>query len=544
MNLAEIFCARAKEHPEAIALIDGPAGRKRTTTYVDLDAASQRLAANLDRAGLQPGDRVLVLQPMSAELYTALLAIFRRGLVAMFVDPAAGIPHLEECCRLADPRAFLAMPRAHLLRLLSPAIRRIPIKWSIGPTLPGAPSWQPARRLAPCPTIHACEPDTPALLTFTSGSTGSPKAIMRSHGFLMAQYSVLQTTLDLQPGAMDLTTMPIFALVNLASGVKSLIPDADLRFPGSIAPARMAAEIRRYQPVTTVASPALLGRLANHVMTQGPPLASFRSIYTGGAPVFPRLISKIRSAAPSARIGVIYGSSEAEPIAKRQIDEVDREDRAALDEGKGLLVGRPVPDIRLRIIRDRWGIPIGPFRDAQFEIDCLPANQPGEIVVNGPHVLPGYWRQMGDTEFKFQVGNEVWHRTGDAGYLDEQGRLWILGRCSTVIRDGQGTLFPLAVETAADHFSEVRRSALIAIAGKRTLMVELADSATHSPTISALRQHLEWAHLHEIRIIRKIPVDSRHNAKVDYPALTRLIAPPDQSDTVLTRACRKRFSGT
>src|SRR5207244_2750528 len=132
------------------------------------------------------------------------------------------------------PRALIAGTKAHLLRLWSPALRRIPVKFVIGLPVPGAIRWSRLARTPPHAEIAACTPDTPALLTFTSGSTGAPRAAVRSHGFLLAQHRVLSDCLGLVPGDIDLTTLPIVLLANLASRVTSVLPDADLRRPGAI----------------------------------------------------------------------------------------------------------------------------------------------------------------------------------------------------------------------------------------------------------------------------------------------------------------------
>ena len=97
MNITELLRAQAVAYPEGVAIIDSRHGRGRSTSFAALERASTRLAALLLREGLLPGDAVLVFQPMSAELYVALIAIFRLGLVAMFLDPSAGKEHIERC---------------------------------------------------------------------------------------------------------------------------------------------------------------------------------------------------------------------------------------------------------------------------------------------------------------------------------------------------------------------------------------------------------------------------------------------------------------
>jgi acyl-CoA synthetase (AMP-forming)/AMP-acid ligase II len=110
--------------------------------------------------------------------------------------------------------------------------------------------------------------------------------------------------------------------------------------------------------------------------------------------------------------------------------------------------------VDLVILPDQWGHLI------ESAIPCL-ANTPGEIAVAGDHVLTGYLHGKGDEETKFQSAGRTWHRTGDAGYLDEQGRLWLLGRCSAKIEDTRGTLYPFTVETSLSFMPEIARSAAI-----------------------------------------------------------------------------------
>src|SRR5205807_2602319 len=124
-----------------------------------------------------------------------------------------------------------------------------------------------------------------------------------------------------------------------------------------------------------------------------------------------------------ADVVAVYGSTEAEPIAHISRGELTAEDRYSMVRGCGLLAGHPVSEINLLILADRWGEPVGPFTAEGFAAQCRPAGEPGEIVVSGGHVLPGYLHGRGDEETKFRVDGVVWHRTGDAGHRDDRGRL-------------------------------------------------------------------------------------------------------------------------
>lgn len=523
MNIAEVLRNRVEVQPETIALIDVTRGRSRCLTLAELQQAAGRVAMLLYQSGLRRGDTVLVFHPMSAELYIVLTAIFRMGLVAMFLDPSAGREHIKRGCELRPPRAMIASAKAHLLRVLAPALQRIPVKFSIGPAVPGAISLGRAKRLSCLETMQPCTPDSPALVTFTSGSGGKPKMALRTHGFLLAQHHALERSLELSAGEVDLATQPIFVLANLASGVTSLIADADLRHPDSIDPARIVTQIQAHQATRSAASPAFYERLAEYCVEHETILPSLAKIYTGGGPVYPDLLEQLQRIAPQATITAVYGSTEAEPMACIAHHEIGPEDIAGTLAGRGLLAGRPVPIIQLRILKKQWGRPVGPYTPTGFDAACQPAGEAGEIVVSGEHVLSGYMDGCGDEENKFNVADVRWHRTGDAGYLDDRGRLWLLGRCAAHIEDSHGTLYPFSVEHAAQQHDCVRRAAAVSIRGERVLAIETRNGRLSKSRLAQLLETLEFANLRKVHVLKRMPVDKRHNSKIDYPALSSLL---------------------
>ena len=516
MNLVELLRTQARERPDVPALIEYDGGR-HSCTFADLERRAARGAALLREAGVGKGDVVLVLQPMSTTLYVIVTALFRIGAVAMVPDPSADRHHIADCCERAAPTALVGPPRAHLLRLLSRPVRRIPEAFVTGRwPLPFATRWPttPAPRSTQA-EVADCDADTPALLTFTSGSTGAPKGAVRTHGLLRAQYEALRDNLGLGPGQIDLATLPVFVLANLAAGVTTILADADLQAPAQIDPDPVIEQIKAEKPTRTTASPAVFERLMD---TDGSVLDRFDRLYTGGAPVFPDLLDRMHSAAPSAEIVAVYGSTEAEPIAHVTEQEVRPEDRRRMVKGEGLLTGRPVDEVELRILPDWSGTPIGPFSQEELEAESLSPNTPGEIVVAGPHVVPGYLDGRGDAENKFEVDGTRWHRTGDAGRLDAEGRLWLLGRCDATVRDDRGTLYPFAVECGARLHDDVQHAALAQWDGQRVLAVE-PTSSRRGVDRQGLREQLADVELDEIVVLSSIPLDRRHNAKVDYPAL-------------------------
>jgi len=501
ITIPEILQQNARQWSEREALIATKGAQDIALSFAGLEKASHRFASELLASGIKHGDPVLVFVPMSMELYVALLGLFRIGAIAVFVDPSSGLRHINSCCATLPPAALISVWPLRLLKPFVKGLRRIPKTFappSINPT--ASPS------LPPFPSA-----DDPALITFTSGSTGAPKAAVRTHRFLIAQHRALQSSIALQPGERDLTTLPVFVLANLASGLTSILPDAKISRPGFVDSDRLARQITRLQPTRTGGSPAFYQRLA----TRPASLAPFRKIYTGGAPVFPSLLQHLQSIAPQAEVVAVYGSTEAEPIAHIACREISPDDWTAMRAGRGLLAGRPVPEIQLRIIPDQWG-------RKPAELTPLASGEIGEILVTGDHVLKGYLHGRGDEETKVPIDGEIWHRTGDAGYLDPTGRLWLMGRCSARLEDHRGKVYPFAAECVAMTYPAIRRAAFVLSNNRRLLALETAIPLT-PPDITELKELLSWAYVDEIKILPRIPVDARHNAKVNYPQLAKLL---------------------
>jgi acyl-CoA synthetase (AMP-forming)/AMP-acid ligase II len=502
MNVVELLAAQALAVPERTALIDRTGRRPRTLTFAELERATAHAAAAFRAAGLSAGDRVAVIHPMNAGLYVGLAGLLRAGCVAVVCDAGAQRADLERCCAIVEPRAVFGSAAGLCYAWTVPHLARLRRRFA-SDGFAGAVDIRGARETQP---VAARAPGDAAIMSFTSGSTGVPKIVVRSHALLRAQF---MATREVAPkGGIDFATMPLVLLANLAAGVTSVIPGVDLRRPGRADAERLADDIAATHATSITASPALLERLLR--IDAADRLRTLTTIVSGGAPVMPALVQTLRWRFPGASVVAVYGSTEAEPIAAVRSGELDAADIAAMRSGSGLLAGTPVQAAAVRILRAP--------ADLSALAQPVEANAVGEIVVAGPHVVPGYLAGRGDAETKLHSGDTVWHRTGDLGYVDERGRIWLVGRAGAADTNRLGAHEPLRVESALSFEPGIARAALARVGARRVLALELRPRVRIDP--ARVRAAVPWAAIDDVLIVR-IPVDRRHNAKVDAPALAR-----------------------
>ena len=518
MNLYQVFSQQIAARPDATAIVD--AKRDRRWTFAEIENASANMASKLTAAGLCRGDGVLVMVPMSIDLYISLLACFRLGLASILIDPSGGREHIDHCCRLYPPKAYIGTARAHLLRLDLPVLRRIPLHFSTSRLVPGSSHLPLDTRASGTVPIAEVDDSHAALVSFTSGTTGQPKAAVRSHGFLLAQHKVINRHQQANAGASSMTLFPAFVLSNLAGGITSILADVDLKHPQRIDVARLFHAFRRYRPDSLGLQPIVMDRLIEFCRRSEHRLDGSFTVYSGGAPVFPELFERFGRVAPEAGFVSVYGSTEVEPIALAKHGSEPIE--APVNCARGLLVGRPVPEIELRIVRIDGNENRREVDRGTFDSMCLDDESIGEIVVSGNHVLQSYLNADEDQGNKYYVEGNVWHRTGDAGSIDSAGRLWLAGRCAARIEDDRGVFYPLGIEAGATALEAVERAALVGHCGRRLLVVE-CQPGQRAAVADRVRQSRIAKEIDDLRFVSGIPVDRRHNGKIDYPRLHELL---------------------
>jgi olefin beta-lactone synthetase len=488
MNLCHILIEQAEKHPARIAI----AHQGASLTFSELLDAVRSKADELHRAGLNQGDRALIFVPMSIALYVHLLAVLYVGAVAAFADPWMPRKSLLAACDKLQPQAFIGILKSHLLRLASRAVRRARIKRIVDE---GSFRHTTSAQIPIAPV----ESDHPALITFTTGSTGTPKAALRSHGFLLEQHRILSKHISTREGDADLTLLPIFVLHNLGLGATSVLPN-DVSRVGEIETTEIARLRSNYSIRTCTGSPAFFKRCAGAFAGAEPV-----SLHIGGAPCYPDDIRKISELCPNADITVVYGSTEAEPIS-----EINACHMLAIDSGTYLPAGRPVNEIELRIIE----IVDEPIKTDSIDRLTLPAGQIGEICVTGRHVLSAYFNS--DDAFKANkivVGDTVWHRTGDAGSVDANGVLWLAGRVQHRIERNGTTYFVLPAERALRRIDGVRDGTIALHEGKVVAVISA------SREVGLTEVHTVLPYVDRIVAFNALPYDPRHNAKIDHAAI-------------------------
>jgi acyl-CoA synthetase (AMP-forming)/AMP-acid ligase II len=517
MNIAAALTEQARARPDAAALIlvDG-----RRVTYRELDEDSGRIARGL---GIAPGTRTVLMVPPGPDFYPLMFGLFKAGAVPVVVDPGMGLSRMKASLAEAEPEAFVGIGKAHAARLLlglgGPTVK---VKIGVGPCFGlGGTSLAEVRRRggAGGPAVERA-PGDPAAILFTSGSTGPPRGAIYTHGNFAAQIEMVRRTFSIQPGEVDLPTFPLFALFDPALGMTTVVPDMDAARPASADPATIARAIRENAVTTMFASPGLLDPLSTWCEAHAVSFPSLRRVISAGAPVSPRVVERMAKALPpGALLHTPYGATEALPVATIDHRAILGETAAKAAAGAGICVGRPVEGVEVRCIRVVDG-PVASWT-ADLEVD---RGTPGEICVKGPQVTGGYFARP-DADALAKIG--PWHRMGDVGCLDGEGRLWFLGRKSQRVRTAEGDLYPDQCEAVFNVHRLVRRSALAGRNGP-VLFVEFAEA--EDLQLDADRVRAELAALaaapactrgiREFRFVEgSLPVDTRHNAKIRREAL-------------------------
>lgn len=493
-------------------------------SFAELDAEVAAWSARLSAAGIRRGDRTLVMVRQGLPLIASVFALFRIGAVPVVIDPGMGRKAFLACVASARPVALVGIPLATLLsRFFRSAFRTVRVRVRASGSLKGRLT-RPGSPRVEAPAVAAAPEDLAAIL-FTSGSTGAPKGVCYEHGMFEAQVRLIRETYGITPGEVDLPLLPIFALFNPALGMTTIVPELDPSRPASLDPAKIVQAIQQENVTNSFGSPTLWRKIGAHCRAQNVALGSLRRVLCAGAAVPADLWRDSRVWLPYGKLHSPYGATESLPVASISSSEIEP------DSVRGACVGRPVQGIEVKII----AIHDGPVSDlpAARELD---AGQVGEIIVRGPVVTKAYDANPAATAAAKIAAREggIWHRLGDCGYLDADGRLWFAGRKVERVDTVYGTLHTEPCEQVFRRHPRAARCALVGL-GERgrqrpAIVVEatVADSDDARKLARELRQlALQHEHTATIKLFyfhEQFPVDVRHNAKIHRLTLAKWAA--------------------
>jgi olefin beta-lactone synthetase len=499
-------------------------------TYAQLDHQSDLVARGLERIGVGRGVRTALMVKPSLEFFALTFGIFKAGAVPVMIDPGIGIKSLKTCLGEAEPEAFIGIPAAHLARVV--------LGWSRGTIktlvtvgrrwLWGGHTLAQVRAMGESDEPWEAAPtraDELAAIIFTSGSTGIPKGVRYMHGQFINQVKMLKDMLGIQPGEIDLPCFPLYALFDPALGMTTVVPDMDFTKPAEVDPRNIVGPIEDFGVTNMFGSPALLNTVGRWGAEHGVKLPTLRRVISNGAPVSAAVQERFCGMlADGVEVVTPYGATEALPVCTIGSGEILAETAEKTEQGAGVCVGRPVAPTELRIIR---------IDDDAIETwsDDLPVRQGdvGEIAVRGPTVTREYHARPAQTALaKIVDGDTFWHRMGDLGYLDEQGRVWFCGRKVHRVEAAGETLFSVPCEGIFNRHPDVFRSALVGMPSngdvEPAICIELEASASGEGRIRDELLEL-GASADMTRNIRTVlfhpgfPVDIRHNAKINREEL-------------------------
>lgn len=543
-NIAQALEDMAQRVPFRPAIIF-PAGRDKQgratftqLTFQQLNTLCDSYAHGLSGYGIQKGDRVLMMVRPGVELIAVTFALLKIGAVPVLIDPGAGRKAFLQCVAETEPTALIGIPLAHILRMVFPkpfaTVKRLitagkRLFWG-GMTLDELRS---AKR-DPFPIAPTTTEDE-AAVAFTSGGTGIPKGVVYLHGIFGSQIRIMKEEMGVEEGEVHLAVMYIFALFNPALGVTTIIPDMNPRKTAEVNPEYLVESIQTHGVTMSLGSPLIWKILSDYCLEHEITLPSLKHIFMFGAAVPPNVVTQFSQITENGKIYTPYGATEALPLTLIDEKEIMSETGPRTEAGAGVCVGRPIGGTEIRTIPISEDV-ITTWNDSL----ALPPGEIGEIVVKGSIVTRAYLNRPQQTALaKIQdAGGQIWHRMGDLGYLDEQGRVWVCGRKPHRVETQDGLLLPIQCEAVFNAHPDVARTALVGVgkkgAQKPVLIVEAKPGK--APASAQAKQKFrgellalgaKFEHTRQIKIVLfhpSFPVDVRHNTKIQRRELAKWAA--------------------
>lgn len=516
----------ARADDNAVAVVEmGRRSPARTITWKQLAATVRDVSAGLTAIGVQPEDRVALLVPPGADLTAVLYATWRAGAVPVIADAGLGLPGLRRALRGANVQHVIGVARGlsaakgmglHGTYIsvggFAPGLRR-----ALGVDYTVVELAQIGRQL---PTSTTPPVTAEAAVLFTSGATGPAKGVVYRHAQLEAQRDIVRATFGIRPDDRLVAAFAPFALFGPALGIASAVPDMDVTKPGTLTSRALANAIAAIDASLVFAAPAALRNIVRTASTldqaQRARCGRVRLLMSAGAPVSRETLRAASHVLGGCEAHTPYGMTEALPVANVTLEELEVGGR-----GNGVLVGHPVSGVQAAISPlDAAGDATGPLTDT--------ADVTGEICVRGPHVKDHY-DQLWNTQ-RESARDHGWHRTGDIGHVDADGRLWVEGRSAHIITTPVGVVTPVGPEQRLERLDPVQLAAVVGVGPVGCQVVVAVVEAPLQPEGVASIELIDSLRLAAgidfaaALVVDELPVDIRHNSKIDRLQVSAMAA--------------------
>ncbi|MCW8379697.1 class I adenylate-forming enzyme family protein [Streptomyces justiciae] len=461
VRYGELVERRADRQPDALAIrFEGV-----TWTYGELRERISDFHAALLSWGVCPGDRVVCMSGNRPEILVALFATARCGAVFVPVNPAA--PAMEIAGLLRDAAASVALFEDETRGVLEKAVHLAAQGEGVLPGVRLSYIDSPYPMPAPPPDPHPVEPEDPAQIVYTSGTTGRPKGVVLTHGSLFWNQINTLFGLDVSSDDVTLVNTPMFHVAGLNTlAVATLNKGGTVVIHRAFDALACLEAVRGHGVTTMFAVSTMLGLLSRHESFRTADLSSLRWMLVGGAAVPPDMV------AAWARLGVpllaSYGLSEAGPSVTFRTPA-----QAAADPASS---GPPALLTDLTVTGPDGAV--------------LAAGEVGELVVRGPHLASGYWQRPHASGEAFR---EDGLHTGDRGLIDATGSVVVTGRQKDVIITGGENVDPVEVEQAIAAHPGVAEAVVFGVDDPlwgECVAAVIVPAGPHAPGIGELREFL------------------------------------------------------
>ncbi|MDT7629791.1 MAG: fatty-acyl-CoA synthase [Pseudonocardiales bacterium] len=430
------------EVPDAVALVAGATGPgRRRWTYAQLLADAETVARALLEY-VQPGDRLGVWAPNVPEWQVLQFGAALAGVTVVTLNPAYSAAEATYTLGQSRCAAVVAAGevRGRNLRDVTESVRgELPLVRDVLDLGPGSPLWAGGRG-AGAADLPEVDPDSPAMIQYTSGTTGFPKGAILSHRGMVNNARLFARRSGITPGSVWLNPLPMFHVGGCGFGALGSMWNRSAHVVTAFEPGLALELIESERAAFFPGVPTMLIAMMEHPRFGETDLSSLRVVMSGGTTVPPELVRRVE-AAFGARFGAIFGQTEMSGVMCQSLPEDSLDDKTAR-------VGRPLEQTEMKVVSPADG-------------SVVPCGEIGEFHVRGIGQFSGYFDRPEATAEALDA--EGWFHTGDLGTMDDRGYVAVTGRLKDMIIRGGENIYPREIEDLLHTLPGIAEVAVVGI---------------------------------------------------------------------------------